>query len=141
MDSHIEWGQSDLKLIPMTALHLDREPSSGENVCNYCDAEKHVFELPFAPKCMLKTRGLPKKTCIRGVAGTQIDSLWFGVCFSRASVFLLRLGETSRRKRFAPLQGLEERKSSAHCVRPDRCSLVSVTALISTALIKDKYKA
>ena len=82
--------------------------SSGENVCNYCDAEKHIFELPFAPKCMLKTRrGLPKMTCTWGVAGSQIDSLWFGVCFSRASVFLLRLKETCRRKRFARLQGLE----------------------------------
>ncbi len=106
--SHIERGQRDLALTPATALHLDHESSSGENVCDDCDAEKHVFELPFAPKCMLKTRrGLPKKTCTWGVVGTQIDSLWFGVCFSRASVFLLQLKKTSRRKRSAPLQGLE----------------------------------
>lgn len=61
----MEGGQRDLSVTPVTDLHVDPEPSSGENVCNYCDAEKHVFELPFAPKCMLKTRrGLPKKTCI-----------------------------------------------------------------------------
>ncbi|CAK6950944.1 putative fibulin-1-like [Scomber scombrus] len=70
----MEGGQRDLSVTPLTDLHVDPKPSSGENVCNYCDAENHIFELPFAPN---------------------------------ASVFLLRLKETSRRKRFAPLQGLE----------------------------------
>ena len=61
----MEGGQRDLAVTSVTDLHLDREPSSGGNVCNYCDAEKHVFELPFAPKRLLKTRrGFQKRRAL-----------------------------------------------------------------------------
>lgn len=58
-------GQRDLAVTPVTDPHLDHEPSSGGNVCdNCCDAEKHVFELPFfAPKLHAenKKRSFQKK--------------------------------------------------------------------------------
>lgn len=48
--SHIEGGQKDPALTPVTVLHLNHTLSSGKNECNHRPAKKHNFELPFFSK-------------------------------------------------------------------------------------------
>lgn len=102
-------GPRDLAVTPVTDLDVDPEPSAGGGTCVAIVILNNI-----SLNCLLLQRarrkqeeGFHKRRALEEYTGTQIDSLWVCVCFCSASVFLLRLKETSRRKRFAPLRGLE----------------------------------
>lgn len=133
-----EGGQTDLGVTPSLA-DLDPKHHLGENVCYFCDSDKHGFEPLLDAEN--KMRDFQKRCAFKKQWKQRLTVFGLVCVFSIASVFLFQLTETSRRKCFSPLQGLQCGKEILRILRETRPMFTGVCDSTHQRSIKGKYKA
>ena len=134
-------------------------PSTDPRDCSASESQAFIWGKRVLTIVTLKNTSFKRAFCFKGHAENQkraskedMASRSGGkhrlTVFGLVYIFLEHLSSCSSAKTQArgrvllPSETLNVgRKPSARCVRLNRCSLMSMTALISTALIRDKYKA